>query len=134
LHAVTAVDGEIEVPAGIMAAIEMGCAEAGIEVITLWARVPHYVASMPYPIASAALIDAVAAVSGLTVSSAELRAKAEETRHRVDELVENNPDHETMVHNLESQADEIEPPIADELPSADELAEELERFLRDQES
>ena len=33
LHAVTAVDGEIEVPAGIMAAIELGCAEAGIEVL-----------------------------------------------------------------------------------------------------
>ena len=89
---------------------------------------------MPYPIASAALIDAVAAVAGLTVSSVELRSKAEETRQRVDDLVENNPEHETMVHNLESQADEIEPPVADELPSGDELAEELERFLRDQET
>ncbi|CAB4786934.1 MAG: hypothetical protein F2729_04485 [Actinobacteria bacterium] len=134
LHAVTAVDGELEVPAGIMAAIEMGCAEAGIEVMTLWARVPHYVASMPYPIASAALIDAVAAVAGLTVSSAELRAKAEETRQRVDDLVENNPDHESMVHNLESQADEVEPPAEVDIPSGDELAEELERFLRDQQN
>jgi len=134
LHAVTAVDGELEVPAGIMAAIEMGCAEAGIEVMTLWARVPHYVASMPYPIASAALIDAVAAVAGLTVSSAELRAKAEETRQRVDDLVENNPDHESMVHNLESQADEVEPPVEVDIPSGDELAEELERFLRDQQN
>jgi hypothetical protein len=133
-YAVTAVDGELEVPAGIMAAIEMGCAEAGIEVMTLWARVPHYVASMPYPIASAALIDAVAAVAGLTVSSAELRAKAEETRQRVDDLVENNPDHESMVHNLESQADDVEPPAEVDIPSGDELAEELERFLRDQQN
>ena len=131
LSVVTAVEGEIEVPAGIMAAVELGCAEASIDVITLWARVPHYVASMPYPTASAALIDALAAVAGLTVSSAELRSKADETRQRVDELVENNPEHESMVHNLESQADETEgTSLGAEIPSGDELAEELERFLR----
>jgi predicted ATP-grasp superfamily ATP-dependent carboligase len=134
LSAVTAVDGELEVPAGIMAAIEMGCAEAGIDVITLWARVPHYVASMPYPLASAALVDAVAAVSGLTVSSVELRARAEEARQRIDDLVTNNPDHESMVHSLESQADEEEPELDEPLPTGEELAEELERFLRGEES
>lgn len=130
LHALTAVDGELEVPAGIMAAIELGCGEAGIDAITLWARVPHYVASMPYPLASAALIDALAAVAGLTVSSTDLRARAEEARQRVDDLVTNNPDHESMVHSLETQADAEEPPLDEALPTGDELAEELERFLR----
>lgn len=131
LHAVTAVEGEIEVPAGIMAAIEMGCAEASVDVITLWARVPHYVASMPYPIASAALVDALAAVAGLTVSSADLKSRADETRQRVDDLVENNPDHESMVHALEAQADESEgTSLGEEIPTGEELAEELERFLR----
>jgi hypothetical protein len=39
-----------------------------------------------------------------------------------------------MVHNLESQADEVEPPVEVDIPSGDELAEELERFLRDQQN
>ncbi|MEI6736571.1 MAG: PAC2 family protein, partial [Actinomycetes bacterium] len=52
----------------------------------------------------------------------------------VADLVENNPDHESMVHNLESQADEVEPPAEVDIPSGDELAEELERFLRDQQN
>lgn len=130
LHALTAVDGEIEVPAGIMAAIELGCAEAGIEVITLWARVPHYVASLPYPMASAALIDALAAVAGLTVSSAELRARDADAQQRIDDLISNNPDHESMVQSLESQVDREEPMIEEPIPTGDELAAELERFLR----
>ena len=130
LHALTAVDGEIEVPAGIMAAIELGCADAGIEVITLWARVPHYVASFPYPMASAALIDALAAVAGLTVSSTELRARDADAQQRIDDLISNNPDHESMVQSLETQHDREEPLIDEPIPTGDELAAELERFLR----
>ena len=35
-----------------------------------------------------------------------------------------------MVHSLETQADAEEPPIDEAIPTGDELAEELERFLR----
>jgi len=55
------VSGELEVPAGISSALELGFAEVDMEIVTLWARVPHYVASMPYPQASAALIDGLRA-------------------------------------------------------------------------
>ena len=51
------VPGTIDVPAGIHAALERGFADAGIPAVGLWARVPHYVAAMPYPAASAALLD-----------------------------------------------------------------------------
>ncbi len=133
LETVGTVEGEIEVPAGIMAALEMGFAETATPVVTLWARVPHYVASMPYPQASAALLESLAAVAGLTINAAPLRLAADEARQRVDDLVTNNPEHQSMVRNLEETADENEDNPLGELPSGDELAAELERFLRGEE-
>ena len=131
LPLVGTVSGELEVPAGISAALELGFAEVDMDVITLWARVPHYVAGMPYPQAAAALIEGLARIGGLTLDASHLRASADEARQRVDELVTNNPDHSSMVEELEEVADEVEgTSLGEELPSGDELAEELERFLR----
>jgi hypothetical protein len=49
----------------------------------------------------------------------------------VDELVTNNPEHTSMVEQLEEVADENEGnSLGDDVPSGDELAAELERFLR----
>jgi hypothetical protein len=125
------VQGELEVPAGITTALEMGFGEVAIDIVTLWARVPHYVASMSYPQAAAALLDALASVGGLTINAMPLRADADEARQRVDDLVTNNPEHASMVRTLEASADEAEgTSLGEELPSGDELAEELERFLR----
>ncbi len=129
LTVVGTMGGEIEVPAGISAALELGFADVDMDVVTLWARVPHYVASMAYPQAAAALIDGVARVSGLTLDAGDLRRSADETRQRVDDLITNNPDHRTMVKQLEEAIDADEAP-AEDLPSAEELAAELERFLR----
>jgi hypothetical protein len=127
------VSGTIEVPAGVQAALEQGHAQAGIPSVGLWARVPHYAAAMPYPAASAALIDGLALVSGLSFSSDELSAAAAITNQRVDQLIAGSDEHREMVRLLESQIDAAEPqPDLQNLPSGEELAAELERFLRDQ--
>jgi predicted ATP-grasp superfamily ATP-dependent carboligase len=133
LALVGSVTGELEVPAGINSALELGFAEVDMDIITLWARVPHYVASMPYPQAAVSLIDALARISGLTLDASLLRASAEEARSRVDALITNNPEHSSMVEQLEEAADEVEgTSLGEELPSGDELAAELERFLREE--
>ncbi len=130
LARVGTVPGEIEVPAGIGAVLELDLAEVGIDVITLWARVPHYVASMGYPLAAAALIDGLASVAGLTLDAGSLRESAEDARRRIDELISANPEHDAMVRQLESSLDAADPAVGENLPSGDELAAELERFLR----
>ncbi len=131
LEPVSSVEGELEVPAGIISAVEMAFGETDIPMITLWARVPHYVASMPYPQAAVAILDSLAAVSGLSIDAAPLREAADEARQRVNDLITNNPEHEMMVRTLEASADETEgTSLGDELPSGDELAAELEKFLR----
>jgi hypothetical protein len=127
------VSGTIEVPAGIQAALEQGHALADIPSIGLWARVPHYAAAMPYPAASAALVDGLALVAGLSFSSDELSAAAAITNQRVDQLIAGSDEHKEMVRQLEAQIDAAEPqPDLANLPSGEELAAELERFLRDQ--
>jgi PAC2 family len=128
----------IDVPAGVQTAIEKACAEAGIPSIGLWAQVPHYVVSMEYPEAAAALVDGLADLTGLALDAAPLRDEAALLRQRLDELVKANPEHLTMVRRLEEQYDaEAVMPLdqglaGGRLPTADELVAEVERFLREQ--
>ena len=126
------VHGEIEVPAGVLAALELGMGEAAIPTVSLWARVPHYVSAMPFPMASAALVDGLAAVSGLVLDATVLRAAGDRARSQVDELIAGNPEHSAMVSKLEEAIDASEgnPLGLEAVPSADELAAELEHFLR----
>jgi len=129
------VQGELEVPAGVQAALELGFEAVGVDVVTLWARVPHYVAGMAFPEASAALIDGAAAISGLALESAHLHSAADAARRQVDELIARNPEHLTMVRKLEESIDASEgnPLGVGELPSGEEIAAELEQFLRGEE-
>jgi predicted ATP-grasp superfamily ATP-dependent carboligase len=129
------VPGTIDVPAGIHAALERGFADAGIPAIGLWARVPHYAAAMPYPAASAALIDGLMSVADLTLHAGDLHTAAAITTQRIDELIANSEEHTAMVNQLEAQIDAAEDMPAPgldlgNLPSGDEIAAELERFLR----
>ena len=124
--------GELEVPAGVSSALEVGFGQAGIDMVTLWARVPHYVAAMSFPEASAALIDGLALVAGLSFDSSELHRAADASRRQVDEVIAGNREHVAMVRKLEEAVDSSEgnPLGIDSLPSGDELAAELEQFLR----
>jgi len=127
------VRGTLEVPAGVQAALEVAAGEADIPTIGLWARVPHYVSAMPYPEASAALIEGLSAVTGTVLDSSLLRAAGEASRRQVDELIGANPDHLEMVRRLEQALDSEEGnPMGFDthVPSGDEIAAELERFLR----
>lgn len=126
--------GTIEVPSGVQAALELALGRAGVPAIGLWARVPHYVAAMPFPEASAALIDGLCAMTGLVFDSSSLHSDGEESRRQVDSLIAGNAEHVEMVRRLEASADaEGEPDpfvLGDDVPTGDEIAAELERFLR----
>ncbi|MGH3897907.1 MAG: proteasome assembly chaperone family protein [Pseudonocardiaceae bacterium] len=126
------VAGSTEVPAGIQTALQEGFAAAGIPAIGIWARVPHYLAALPYPAASAALVDALATVAGLELDAAELHGAAARVLTQIDELLATSHEHRELVRALEAVFDgEVAaPPDFSGLPSGDELAAELERFLR----
>ncbi len=128
----------VDVPAGMSAVLEHGLTEAGIASLGLWVQVPHYVSAMSYPAASAALLDGLREVTGITIDGSGLAGEAEIQRQRIDVLVGGNDEHRAMVQQLESLYDEAEQQTIDldrainDLPSGDELAAEFEQFLRDQ--
>jgi hypothetical protein len=119
----------------VSSALEIGFGEIGVPVVTLWARVPHYVAAMSFPEASAALVEGLASIAGLRLDSSELRRAADSSRRQVDEVIAGNREHVEMVRRLEQAIDVSEgnPLGVETLPSGDELAAEFEKFLRGEE-
>lgn len=126
----------LDAPAGVAAVLEHELHGRGIEAMGFWAQIPHYVSTMAYPAGSAALIEAVEAESGLALDAMPLVKEAVTQRERLDQLVSSNPEHAEMLGKLEQAYDAMHSPaaidIASNLPSADQLASEIEQFLRDQ--
>jgi hypothetical protein len=122
----------IELPAAIGSALEEAMAGAGIPAVGIWARVPHYAAGSPYPAAASALLAGLTQVTGLEVDASELEAEAVAVANRLDEAISHSEDHQTMLRHLELSLDAEEgaPPAGQGLPSGDEIAAELEKFLR----
>jgi len=128
----------VDVPAGMAAAIEQTLHDRGVRSVGIWAQVPHYVAAMSYPAASVALIDALEQVTGITIPARELRREMVLQRERLDRLVDTNEEHQEMLGRLERVYDDNDNDtnvvvLSNELElrSGDELAAEVERFLRD---
>ena len=110
------------------------CREAGLVSASLWAPVPHYVASAPDPDGEpGAASRASPSLTGLDLDLTELDLAAEGWRNRVSAAVVGDSDTSAYVAELESRFDtEVRDPEPGELPSGDDLAAELERYLREQ--
>jgi len=133
----------IDVPAGVAASLEREMHERGIPSLGIWAQVPHYIAQMAYPSASVALLDGLREATGLVFDATELRADVIAQSRRIDKLISGNDEHEGMLRQLEQLYD-AGPDVDEsagaggaagpslEYRSGDELAAELEEFLRDQ--
>jgi predicted ATP-grasp superfamily ATP-dependent carboligase len=106
--------------------------EAGIESIGLVVRVPHYVSTTPFPAASIALLQALAKTGSLSIETASLTESAASTNRQVDELIAQSEEHTQMVRQLEERYQVVEGGVIDEvaIPSGDEIAAELEEYLR----
>lgn len=125
------VHGNLDVPAGVHGALEEACGASGLPAVGVWAQVPHYVVAMQYPAASAELIDAVSLATGLRLDSSALHEAGRALRGRLDELVAANDEHQQMVTALEAHYDAEEGARpATLLPSGEQLATEIERWLR----
>lgn len=128
----------LDVPAGIEPVIEHSLHKIGIASMCIWAQVPHYVASMAYPAATAALLEAVSIETGLVLDAARFSQEAGVQRERLDQLVSNNPEHQEMLHKLEQSYDEnisglgSMPVTSMDIPTVDEIAAEVEQYLREQ--
>jgi proteasome assembly chaperone (PAC2) family protein len=122
-----------EGPTGIVGVLQRACADAGIPAVSLWASVPHYVAASPNPKVALALVRAFEGATTLAVDGAELEEAAEDYERQVTAAVASDPEVKAFVERLETAMDEVtaeNPPDEGQLPSADTIASDFQRFLR----
>ncbi len=122
-----------EGPTGIVGVLHDAFARSGIDSASLWAAVPHYLAVTPNPKAALALVEKASRLVGVTVEVDDLRRATGTYEERVSEMVASDEDVEAYVRLLEEKTDEqaVEELDPSKMPSGEELAAELERFLRD---
>lgn len=134
--------GTVRIPGSAAALLELRLGEAGHPALGFVVQVPHYLADASYPDAAAALLDRLADEAGLSVPRTALLSAAEQTREAIAAQVAASEEVGAVVAALEEQYDaymgarERRSLLAAEepLPSADELAAEVEQFLRGESS
>ncbi len=114
-------------PTGVVGVINERLDHFGLAVMSLRVSVPHYVPAPPNPKATQALLRRIEQTSGVPTKYEELDSDAAEWVRRVDAAVVSDAESQSYVSRLESQIDSDE----ESLPSGDDLAAELEAFLRD---
>jgi hypothetical protein len=132
--------GTVQVPGTAGHLLEYRLAQAGRDSAGFAVAVPHYLADAEYPAATVVLLDSVAALTGLTLDTDDLAEAAVSTREEVDRQVEGSDEVAAVVRALEEQYDTFQAGRArsllgtgdGDLPTAEELGAELERFLAEQ--
>jgi len=125
-------------PSNVLHLLEFRLAELGREVAEFVLLVPHYLSDTELPAAVVKGLEAVSAATGLLFAVDPVRDRSRDFTARVDEQVAANEELAGLVRTLEDRHDAymagnpVRSPLTDvegEVPSADELAAELEKFL-----
>ena len=124
-----------EGPTGIVGVLHDACRAESVPSVSLWAPVPHYLAAPPNPPATLALLQRVGDLCGLELDLRRLERTADAWREKVDEVTAADEDVRGYVETLEERYDAeqgSDDSWGANLPTGDELATEVERFLREQ--
>jgi hypothetical protein len=118
-------EGLLRVPSAAVSALEYMIAGTGIPTIGFYARVPQYV-GVEYPAAALALIRRLEQHLGVDLPTADLAEQAATQRQELDTVAGTRTDIKSMIEQLEAMVD------AAKAVSGEQLAAEIERFLRQQ--
>ena len=118
-------EGVLRVPASAASIVERAVAERGIPTVGFWARVPHYVAGVYHP-AVVTLVERVSRYLGVGLPLGSLVDDAAEQRRQLDAALADQPNVREIVARLEELYD-----ASGEVASGEEIAAEIERYLRE---
>lgn len=133
--------GLVQVPGSLAALLELRLGESGERAVGWAAHVPHYLAQADFPAASVAVLEAITQLTGLVISDVALVMSMAENMKALEGEIAQADEAAEVVGALEKQYDAF---IAgrqrrallagdeSELPTAEELGKEFERFLRGQ--
>jgi proteasome assembly chaperone (PAC2) family protein len=113
-------------PTGIVGVIQEASHRRGLETMSYWAAVPHYVAQAPAPKATLALLGQLEDLVGVPIDMRGLPEEAKAWERGVDELASDDSDVADYVRSLEEERDTADLPEA----SGDAIAREFERYLK----
>lgn len=120
-----------EGPTGITGVLHRVCADAEIPSVSFWASVPHYLPSVPSAPAALALLGGLSTLLDVEVDTSGLESTAGDYQDQISEAVQQDSDLASYVQMLEQRYDSQTDGDPRDLPSGDDLAQELEGFLRD---
>lgn len=132
LSGVSHAAGAVNAPAGVQTIIEQAAAAAGVDGVGIYAQVPHYAMKNPYPAAARALVEGLWQVAGLRFDAQPLEAEEAQARRQLDKAIAKSDDHRRLVEKLEQHHDRLRGGAAQDLPTGEEIAAQLEEFLRRQ--
>jgi predicted ATP-grasp superfamily ATP-dependent carboligase len=121
-----------EGPTGIVGVLHDACQRSSLPSASLWAAVPHYVAAAPNPKAALSLVRRFEGIAGVAVDGSALEEASEDYERQVNAAVASDPDVKAFVEKLEETMDAVDDstPLPEEIPSADAIARDFQRFLR----
>jgi proteasome assembly chaperone (PAC2) family protein len=125
-----------EGPTGMTGVLHQACVEAGMDAVSLWGGVPHYLSGTPYLTATLSLTERILRVLDADVPLDSLAQEAASQADDIRALLAEDEDLAEYVAELEERFAAGDDVAADDaLPAAtmsgDELAAEFERYLRD---
>ncbi len=115
-----------EGPTGITGVLNVALGYSGIDVVSVWAAVPHYLSNQEYPPGAEALALKAAELLGVSVGFEELAMASRQFLSTVDEAISGNEELTRYVQRLEEEEEEAD------FPTTESLVEEIENFLKDQ--
>lgn len=89
-----------EGPTGIVGVLAERLVEAGFEVVSLWAALPHYISAQPNPRGALALLHTLRQGFGLKLDDAPLQRAAAEFEQRISAMVAADPELSEYVREL----------------------------------
>lgn len=127
-----------QVPSNVLHLVEYRLSASGATVVGFVLLVPHYLADTEFPSTALSALESTSAATGLIFPTDHLREQNRDFVARIDEQVAENSELGKLVGTLEARYDAymegstLRSPLTDEdgeLPTADEIAAELEKFL-----
>ncbi|MFM7776891.1 MAG: PAC2 family protein [Actinomycetota bacterium] len=115
-----------EGPTGIIGVLQDAAHQRGIDAVSLWASVPHYVSTPPCPKASLALINALEDFLDISIPQGDLPERSSSWEIHVNQMAAEDSEVGDYVKQLETSKDAAELPEA----TGESIAREVERFLR----
>jgi predicted ATP-grasp superfamily ATP-dependent carboligase len=123
-----------EGPTGIVGVLNDACRRGGIEVVSLWANIPHYVSEVSNPHAVLALVRRVLDYLEWQTDLGELEAGAAEFDRQLARILSQKPEVARYIEELErrdAKPDAVEGEPTGDIPGASQLMREVEQFLRE---